>query len=633
MANTLRIKRRAAGLAAGGPESLENAELAFNEQDDTLYYGEGTGGEGGTAGQVIAIAGSGAFTTLNTTQTLSGNKTFSGLVIVPAPSANTHATTKLYVDTAINGISTFTVAGDSGANQTITNGVDTLTISGGTAITSVAGSTDTVTLNLDNTAVVAGTYGSASLIPTFTVDAQGRLTSAGTESIATVLNLNGDTGEVAISLLTEELNILGGTGLTSVAAPSTDTLTINLDNTSVASGSYGSASQVGTFTVDAQGRLTAASNSSVTIVSSAVTDFAEAVADTVGAMVSSNTESGISVTYDDSDNTLDFDVDDFTITLNGDVAGVGTVTNLGNVTISTTVQANSVSLGDDTTGDYVATITAGTGVSTTASTSGEGTNHTLSIGQDVGTSSNVTFADINASGNLTISGDFFVNGTTTTINSTTLTVDDKNIELGSITSPTDAAADGGGITLKGTTDKTFNWVDATNSWTPSENLNVLSGKVIKIAGTEVLGSTVLGSTIVTSSLTSVGTITSGAWNGSTISISHGGTGATTAPNARINLGLEIGVDVQGYDVELAAIAGLTSSADKLPFFTGSGTAALATLTSYARDIIASVDASAARTTLGLGTIAVQNSNSVTITGGSITNLATFDGVTIDCGTF
>jgi hypothetical protein len=92
----------------------------------------------------------------------------------------------------------------------------------------------------------------------------------------------------------------------------------------------------------------------------------------------------------------------------------------------------------------------------------------------------------NASGTVTIAGNLTVEGTTTTVNSTTVTVDDKNLELGSIESPTDAGADGGGITLKGTTDKTWNWVDATDSWTSSEHINLVSGKVLKIAGTEVL---------------------------------------------------------------------------------------------------------------------------------------------------
>ena len=90
---------------------------------------------------------------------------------------------------------------------------------------------------------------------------------------------------------------------------------------------------------------------------------------------------------------------------------------------------------------------------------------------------------------LVLSGDLTVNGTTTTINSTEITIDDKNLTLGSVASPTDAGADGGGLTLKGATDKTFSWIDATDSWTSSEHMNLASGKVLKINGTEVLSAT------------------------------------------------------------------------------------------------------------------------------------------------
>jgi hypothetical protein len=90
---------------------------------------------------------------------------------------------------------------------------------------------------------------------------------------------------------------------------------------------------------------------------------------------------------------------------------------------------------------------------------------------------------------LVLSGDLTVNGTTTTINSTEITIDDKNLTLGSVASPTDAGADGGGITLKGATDKTFSWVDATDSWTSSEHLDLASGKVLKVNGTQVLSAT------------------------------------------------------------------------------------------------------------------------------------------------
>lgn len=162
---------------------------------------------------------------------------------------------------------------------------------------------------------------------------------------------------------------------------------------------------------------------------------------------------------------------------------------------------------------------------------------------------------------LVLSGDLTVNGTTTTINSTTLTVDDKNIELGSTASPSDAGADGGGITLKGTTDKTLNWVDATDSWTSSENVDLASGKTFKVNGTTVLSGSSLGTGITGSSLTSVGTITSGTWNGTAIAIANGGTGATDAGAARTALGLAIGTNVQAYSSTLAAVAGGTYTGD------------------------------------------------------------------------
>ena len=120
MANTLRIKRRASG-SPGAPSSLNNAELAYNEVDDILYYGKGTGGEGGSATTVEAIGGAGAVVTLSGTQTVTGNKTFSGDVTVPTPTSNGHAATKLYVDSATPNV----VAGDGidvsvdGSNVTV----------------------------------------------------------------------------------------------------------------------------------------------------------------------------------------------------------------------------------------------------------------------------------------------------------------------------------------------------------------------------------------------------------------------------------------------------------------------------------------------------------------------------------
>tara|TARA_B100000085_G_scaffold247257_1_gene241498 strand:+ start:10225 stop:12210 length:1986 start_codon:yes stop_codon:yes gene_type:complete len=84
-------------------------------------------------------------------------------------------------------------------------------------------------------------------------------------------------------------------------------------------------------------------------------------------------------------------------------------------------------------------------------------------------------------GNLTVGGDFTVNGTTTTVNTTNLDVEDKNITLGKVSTPSDTTADGGGITLKGATDKTFNWVDSTDSWTSSEHITANGQKEMRYA--------------------------------------------------------------------------------------------------------------------------------------------------------
>ena len=120
----------------------------------------------------------------------------------------------------------------------------------------------------------------------------------------------------------------------------------------------------------------------------------------------------------------------------------------------------------------------------------------------VATLSNKTLAapvitgGVGITGTTTIAGDLTVTGTTTNINTTNLVVEDKNIVLADVATPTDVTADGGGITLKGATDKSLNWVDATDAWTSSEDFNLLTGKVYEINGSTVLSSTqVLGKAV------------------------------------------------------------------------------------------------------------------------------------------
>lgn len=316
MPNTIRIKRRASSGGAGAPSSLANAELAFNENSNILYYGTGTGGAGGSATSVIAIGGSGAFVSITEVRT-----------------ANT---------------------------------------------------------------VLAGPTSGAAAAPTFRA-------------------------------------------LTADDIPSLSGVYIPMSGTATPTGAYtfsGTVNVTGTFQVG-----------STTVTSSA----AEL-------------------------NLVD-----------------GSIAN-------TVVNSRAVIYGS-----------AGQIAATTVTTSGNAT----------------------VGGDLTVTGNLTVNGTVTTVNSTTVTVDDKNIELGSVYNPTDTTADGGGITLKGSTDKTILWTNSTDSWTYNQNIELAATYAYRIDGVSVLSKTTLGSTVVSSSLTSVGTIGTGVWQGTAVGVAYGGTGLTSVAKGTV----------------------------------------------------------------------------------------------------
>jgi hypothetical protein len=219
---------------------------------------------------------------------------------------------------------------------------------------------------------------------------------------------------------------VAGVALTKTYNDSLNTLTVDLDNTAVTAGAYGSTTKIPTFTVDQQGRLTAAGEA--------------------------NVATNLSIAGDTGTDTVDLLTDTVTVT--------------GGTGITSAVTNNTITL------DIDSTVTTNSGTQTL-------TNKTFTSPALTGNATAV---------NLTVSGDLTVNGTTTNINSANLVVEDKNIIIGDTASPTNTTANGGGITLKGTTDKTLNWSDTSSAWSSSENFDINPNKSYMINQTPVLTS-------------------------------------------------------------------------------------------------------------------------------------------------
>ena len=288
----------------------------------------------------------------------------------------------------------------SGSTEVIQDVIGSSVIAG-TALTStyndVAGTT---TLNLNDTAVTAGSYGSTTAIPTFTVDAQGRLTAAGTVNVATNLSVAGDTGTDTVDLLTDTLTVAGGEGID--VAVTNNTITISAEN--------------------------------ATYTNKGVASFDASDFTVVGGEVSLNK--------------------DPVITLSGDVTGSATMTNLGDVTISTTIEPNSVALGADTTGSYVSTIVGTSGEITVSGSGSESAAVTIGLPDDV-----------TVTGNLSIGGNLDVQGSINSISTTEVNIVDNKVVLN--TNVTGApSADAGLKVNRGTSaDVEVLWNEAADQWT------------------------------------------------------------------------------------------------------------------------------------------------------------------------
>ena len=178
---------------------------------------------------------------------------------------------------------------------------------------------------------------------------------------------------------------------------------------------------------------------------------------------------------------------------------------------------------------------------------------------------------VTMSGDLEITGGLTVSGTTTTINSTTLTVDDKNIELASTGSPSDAGANLGGITLKGDTDKTIIWDNANDNWTSNQDWNIASGKVFKINNVDLknVTETLTNKTLTAPTLTTpaLGTPASGVATNLTGTASNL-TAGTVTTNANLtgdvtSSGNATTIAVDAVDIAMLSATGTASSSTYL----------------------------------------------------------------------
>lgn len=489
MASIIKIKRSG---TAGAPSSLKLGEFAYSyltgtqaNGGDRLYVGTGGVDVSGNANAIDVVGGkyftsqldhaAGTLTASSAIivdadskidnlkvdnidingNTISSTDTNGNIILDPNgsgfinastslisnvtnPVGDQDAATKKYVDDNV-GASLLTVLGDTGTD-TINLAESDLTFTGDTGITTTVTDND-VSIDLDNTAVTPGSYGSGTAIPSFTVDQQGRLTAASTTSISTALSFSGDTGTDSVNLLSDSLAFTGGEGIS--VAVTNNTVTISAEDATASN------KGVASFSTD-----------NFTVSSGAVTikDLGVSAAELAGTLDLSSK----SVTLGTGE-VSNAELANSTIRINANTINLGDSaildtndfaegsTNLYYTTARADSDAKNAVSVSFASGDGAAAYNAGTGViSITGPSATEtrahfsaGTGVTvssgeISIGQAVATSDDVVFNDIRTSGDVTVDGDLTVHGTTTTINSITVTTNDPLLHLADSNASTDA---------------------------------------------------------------------------------------------------------------------------------------------------------------------------------------------------